>query len=347
MAFKQSELEKQELYDYIDDKKLKKKVPIFDGTKGIESLLFLQEQYLKACVPLQFNEDERFDKFEECLTDGAEEHWTNVEPGHNRDNDGFEEALRAFYLHYSTPDARDVMKNVLESFCKKPADTTCREHQNRFETMVRRANMLHGFGNPITSFDAKNWYFQSYPEGWQNDWNTGGRMVRDASTSMNTITEYMENRKGYYDSRKEDKKRKDKKDTNKKNTYKGKKGGKFDWKKGKKKEGELCRKHNGEHLWIDCPSNRFGRNYQGDKSNQKNKYNKNSNGYQGWKNNNNKNSNSGTSEQKFDGFHVQQQQGATVPPNTGSTASSVTFQQPDVHYFDRLNEYYHCKEAHE
>ena len=164
MTFKQSEFEKQEIYEYMDDRKIKKKVPIFDGTKGVEALLFLQEHFMKACTPLQLVDGERFEKFEECLTDGAEEHWSNVEGNHPRTNDGFEAALREFYLHYTTSDARDIMKQVIEHHCNKPADASCREHQNRFETMVRRANKLQGCGSPIDTFDTKQWYFQSYPE---------------------------------------------------------------------------------------------------------------------------------------------------------------------------------------
>ena len=262
MTFKPSELEKQELIEYIDDRKFKKKVPIFDGEKGVEALLLTQEMFLKACEPLQFNGEERFEKFEECLADSAVDHWMNIEGDYPRDDAGFEDAMRAFLLKFSTPEARDVMKQVMDGCCNKQHDTTCRQHQNRFETMVRRANKIHGLGDPINEYDMKKWYLKSYPLNWQNDWDTAGKRFSDANVSMETITIYMENRKGHYDNQEGNRKKTNRNGNEKRDDKVPRKGRQANGKHQKinKKEKNICSIH-GNHEWKDCPLNKFSKNY--------------------------------------------------------------------------------------
>ena len=66
--FELKDLKEQELVEYIDDRKKKKKVPMFDSSKGVESRLVTYERFLKVCGPLQLTADEKFDKFQVIKT---------------------------------------------------------------------------------------------------------------------------------------------------------------------------------------------------------------------------------------------------------------------------------------
>lgn len=53
--FELKDLKEQELVEYIDDRKKKKKVPIFDSSKGVESLLVTYERFLIIVNHLEIN----------------------------------------------------------------------------------------------------------------------------------------------------------------------------------------------------------------------------------------------------------------------------------------------------
>eukprot|EP00957_Ditylum_brightwellii_P102873 7839766-Ditylum_brightwellii.AAC.1 len=56
-----------------------KKCPVFTGAEGIEGLLYVEEHFRSVERQLEFTTGaELFDKFEEILTDSAEEKWDTI-----------------------------------------------------------------------------------------------------------------------------------------------------------------------------------------------------------------------------------------------------------------------------
>ena len=80
MAFEKSDMDKALLSQtFDDDTKKKKYVPIFDGTGGMEALLYVEEQFRKAAAKLDYKNDDLFEYFEECLEGTAEDNWSTIE----------------------------------------------------------------------------------------------------------------------------------------------------------------------------------------------------------------------------------------------------------------------------
>ena len=94
--------------------------PIFDGTGGIEALLYVEETFKKLAMKLKYDsqDQEGFDSWELCLGDSALDHWENVNDTTDpmtKTSAKFNELILKFYLRYSSIAARDVMYSNLES----------------------------------------------------------------------------------------------------------------------------------------------------------------------------------------------------------------------------------------
>ena len=54
-TFAAEQLDKQKLTKTVNGEKLEYKVPIFDGNKGVECLMYVHESFKLACARLQIN----------------------------------------------------------------------------------------------------------------------------------------------------------------------------------------------------------------------------------------------------------------------------------------------------
>ena len=106
--------------------------PIFDGTGGIEALLYVEETFRKLAKKLKYNSLDAFDS-QLCLGDSALDHWENINDAgdlpENRTEAVFNDIIFKFYLRYSSSEARDVMYSYLGSEeCIKPKETEVLDH---------------------------------------------------------------------------------------------------------------------------------------------------------------------------------------------------------------------------
>ena len=157
--------------------------PIFDGTGGIEALLYVEETFKKLATKLKFNSQEGFDSWELCLSDNALDHWGNmndiIDPT-DKTSAKFNQLILKFYLRYSSTAAKYVMYSYLGSEeCIKPKDTEVLDHQNRMETLMRYADRLNGVApQPADSSKLKIIFKSFHPTHVMNYKLTGGGIHR-------------------------------------------------------------------------------------------------------------------------------------------------------------------------
>jgi hypothetical protein len=113
-----------------------KKNPVFDGTGGIDALLFVEDQFRRNAAKLLFDTGaELFDNFDECLSGTAATKWNTLTrgiPTNERTTDKFDETIEAFYRKYCPGDARDVMVDYLDEV-RQPRKMDPDEHLDRME----------------------------------------------------------------------------------------------------------------------------------------------------------------------------------------------------------------------
>ena len=179
------------------------------------------------------------------------ENITSILTDKQRAEDGaFAAAMLRFYRKYCDEEARDTMCKYLRSqACHKPRNTTPGDHAERLETLIRYTNKLPGNEPLLTNEQTKDIIFTSFPDKWQQHYGKLRRKI--AEDSLEDIVGFMKDEKHFADE--EDKKgprkiKEEKTDNSRK-----------EHRKKRSHEGELCRKHNGGHLWVDCPDNRNNR----------------------------------------------------------------------------------------
>lgn len=255
--------------DPDSEKERKKSCPQFDGTGGIEALLYVEERFTKTIKRLEVDSPvDYFELWEDVLTGTAEKKWTNLTSGlKKRDltSDRFKETMGLFYKKYVPSDARDSLYKYLTSNnCRKPRKVAPLEHQDRMETLVRYASKLPGRSPTWTEEQIKDAIFESYPDAWKQAF-LRSKITLDGQT-LESIQEFMNNEKQFADkkdndnkSKEESKKRKESKEGTNKNSKR--ENGR---KKNRNNLQNPCRLHH-THEWSDCYDNPRGRNYRPDR----------------------------------------------------------------------------------
>ena len=258
---------------YVDGTTKKKKCPVFSGEYGIEALLFVEDRFNSICHQLEFTDGaELFDNFEELVSNKAESKWevlTRNIPANLRTPQRFRQAMDDFYLSYCDNDARDTLLKYLQSF-KKPYKVPAGEHSDRMETLVDYANRLPGMEPALTADQIKLLIFESYPPRWQHAYIQSGRKI--ANETLPQVIQYMKDEKSFTDNITDRNKRKREQDGNH-STQSSRRDGSYHGRGRGRGRGRTmgyyihrgrpnpCRKHNGQHDWMECVDNERSPNF--------------------------------------------------------------------------------------
>ena len=151
-----------------------RKCKVFDGTKGVEALLFCREGFDDAAEELGIlNDPTQFKKgYERTLSESAKDTWRTIVAEHPFPDPPtiahFNGIYDIFVSRIGGRYARDDMwKFFRSSECRKPFATEVREHVNRMGTIKRYTNLLPGREPIITEASHMNHVVESFPEKWQ------------------------------------------------------------------------------------------------------------------------------------------------------------------------------------
>ena len=259
--------------DFNDGTKKTKHVPSFDGSKGIEHLLFVEERFRKAAEKLALENEELYEFFGEIVTGNAQMEWDLIEQELNEDEkttERFWELIHnQFYRKYCSSDARDVMFDYLSNKCKKPVGMEPRDHVNRMRILYRYSNQLPGLEPIRTAEQQKLSIFRTFPESWRRSYIRAGRRVEN--DSLQEIVDFMTNEKGFADAEQKERKGKFKTETGNNNDSmerkrniggRGPKGGRGKTPKKIVGSNDPCPHHFGNHTWGQCFNNPDGMNFR-------------------------------------------------------------------------------------
>ena len=262
--------------DFSDNTKRTKYVPSFDGSKGIEHLMFVEERFRKAAEKLLLENEELFEYFNEILLGNAQMEWDLLEqtiPEAEKTTDRFWSTIQnQFYRKYCSSDARDVMFEYLASKCRKPVGMEPRDHANRMQILYRYSNKLPGLEPPKSVEQQKLLIFRTYPESWRRDYIRAGQKVEN--DTLQDIVDFMTNEKGFADAEHGDKKNKNKREPthNLENTDRKRQGnGRHNFRgnhaRGRQQKrivgsNDPCPHHFGNHTWGQCFDNPDGINFR-------------------------------------------------------------------------------------
>ena len=102
----------------VSSMKRKYPCPIFDGTRGIKAaLIYVEETFKKLAMKLKYDSQEGFDYWELCLSEGALDHWENINDttdSMDKTSAKFNELILKFYLRCSSTEA------IYDMGCSEP-----------------------------------------------------------------------------------------------------------------------------------------------------------------------------------------------------------------------------------
>ena len=239
---------KQSMNNAADRERL---VPVFDGTGGVETLLYVEEMFRGTWNYLQIDQGpEMFDFWEQCLVGDALTEWHNNTVGivaAQRTPARFDQEVTQFYLSFCSADARNVMYDYLSAL-HKPRDASPRAFGIRMKTLVRYAGMLPGTAAAWDNAKMMEVIFNAMPRTWKVTF----KRSKDLTTvSLPDLLQFMEDEKTEAD-RQENNKKKREAEQKKKSDNKP------------KKQRTQCRyPGHGNHEWKDCIYNPNSPNYCG------------------------------------------------------------------------------------
>ena len=129
-TFAAERLDKQKMTKTVNGEKLEYKVPIFDGNKGVECLMYVHESFESACARLRINTgSDKFDLFMTVLSESAKDAWVEVlrnTPINQRNTLAhFNTAFNKMIGLFTGSQARDQMIEALgTTTMKKPFNTS-------------------------------------------------------------------------------------------------------------------------------------------------------------------------------------------------------------------------------
>ena len=287
--------------EYVDGSHKEIKVPIDDGSKGVEYLIVVVvSEFDDAAADLDYEDEELFVNFGRVLKGNTQFLWQNVIDGltaAQKTTARFARAKKELIELIVGKNQRNVVSSWLEHKCTKPSGVGPLAHLARMQELIRLTNAFEGTVAKIDANGAKEILFASYPRKWRSEYLKSSRELED--DSMLGIAQYMNrlwnmeelsgrgrsshNKKNRYYSRRDsssdsdvddidddgDKRsrnnKKDNKSTNrnKKRSRDSDDGYQSNNKRFRRPQGsDDCPIHGGGHKWEDCYDNPYGPNYK-------------------------------------------------------------------------------------
>ena len=153
---------------------------------------------------------------------------------------------------------------------KKPYKVPAGEHSDRMETLVDYANRLSGMEPALTIDQIKLLIFESYPPRWQHTYIQSGRRI--TNETLPQVIQYMKDEKSFTDGNADKNKRKRDQDGNRSSQSSCRGGSYYGRGRGRDRgrttghymhrgRPNPCRKHNGQHDWMECFDNEYSPNF--------------------------------------------------------------------------------------
>ena len=162
--------------------------------------------------------------------------------------EGWEQANKAEWIIEYAKDskAKDAIISAWTSTSNymKPKEVEVEDHADRIDTICTYIDLLPGNHNILTDMEKKSLLFNSFPKTWRLEFTLNRNDPELASEKE--IKDFMEKKKEMADREENSKERAKAKVKKMEETKK---------KRQEKKGNQLCRTHNGAHLWKDCPNN--------------------------------------------------------------------------------------------
>ena len=268
--FEHADLESTKLkQSFTNDTTKTKYAKVFTGKYGIEALLFCEERFRKIARQFDYEDEELFDNWEDCLQDRAEDDWTTVVDGvAPRNTANFNATMQDFYLKYCAEDAKDTMYEYLKTMCRKPVGAEPRDHVNRLLTLYRYTSKLPGNVPTIQEDQQKLLIFHTFPEKWRKQFVRSGRRLQQET--LQQIIDFMTNEKGFADDEAKEAKNKRKSDDSNNNNSRNKRQNNSSGSNQRNQNGgnqhriqptDICPIHGG-HQWKECSMNPQSSNYR-------------------------------------------------------------------------------------
>ena len=280
-TFRSKDLETTKFVQVLPDHTEKHEVNTYTGREGLEAVIHCNTRFLRVASKCNWTPQEKFEKYENILNDGALQYWTQtVIPSvfEVPTTDAlFTQALQMMVSHFSGCDkARDfIIEYVQSKSCKKTMKTTVNDHVNRIEYLLHIANLCEGEEDHISESRVKRLLFNTFPAAWKTNFTNTGRIITDLT--IPEIQQYFNLQKklsdataaSYYDSSSRN---------NKRNANQGRGSRWVNNKRRKNQDNQrdfnqgsgpsICRhvEHrnlNKKHLWKDCVYNPRSQNYRG------------------------------------------------------------------------------------
>eukprot|EP00536_Pseudo-nitzschia_multiseries_P013578 jgi/Psemu1/35662/gm1.35662_g len=130
------------VYDAKSNLKEEWKLPIFSEEGGLEELLYSQRKWDETTQNNNddFNYPDNMEGYEEAFKDYIQEHYCDA------------------------GDAREIMQTYIRSdTCKKPHDTTSKDHALRINRLIRYSDKLQGHGPKLSKIIKTTMLLQTFP----------------------------------------------------------------------------------------------------------------------------------------------------------------------------------------
>lgn len=297
----------QRFVDGNDHYTVKKDCPTFDGTGGVEALLFVESEFRKTVRKLQLEGADVFDAFDEVVVSPEHEKWDmlvrNIAAA-QRTNARFNIEFDNFLLMHCPEDARDGMVNYLNSNeTRKPRNTSPDDHFNRMEQLFAYTNRLPAGVEPqLTNNQQKQRLLASFPEAWVEEYQRNHRVEDDTKAEILHFMREERRRRDRADKRAEDRRKRNGNNSNgqDRNVRGRGRGGRYNnggrgnggrgGRSGSNRNSgdqNWCRIEGHDHLWRDCPNNSRNRSNNSNNNHQNRGQSNNRGGRNGRGNSNN------------------------------------------------------------
>eukprot|EP00537_Pseudo-nitzschia_pungens_P006839 CAMPEP_0172377294 /NCGR_PEP_ID=MMETSP1060-20121228/68830_1 /TAXON_ID=37318 /ORGANISM="Pseudo-nitzschia pungens, Strain cf. cingulata" /LENGTH=395 /DNA_ID=CAMNT_0013104975 /DNA_START=66 /DNA_END=1253 /DNA_ORIENTATION=- len=137
--------------------------------------------------PHSLNGYKRVKYFGRCLCVNAQTEWKSLtRQGYPHSLNGYKRAFSAFIKRYCNPDdAKDIMHTYLRSpSCKKPSDTSCRDHVDRMETLMKYTTKLQGYAADLDHLQQMTIVLHSFQSSWIEDYCRIHKGIRQHTTAQ-------------------------------------------------------------------------------------------------------------------------------------------------------------------
>lgn len=174
----------------------------------------------------------------------------------------FDECIESFYRKYCDAEAKDTMIEYLRNV-RRPVKENPNDFADRISTLIRYTNRLPGIEADINEELEKKMIFESFPKNWRIAYIRANRKL--ANESLSEMLSFMNDEKGFADEADANKRQRNENNNDTRRVRgggymaKGRNGNRNGGRQHVHQQGgqNMCRKHNGQHLWI-CATSSMG-----------------------------------------------------------------------------------------